>query len=122
MGEPWRVNAVEIDCACAAQRKPCSYHEGYQDGHDAAARFGEATLDALRAEVERQAGIIAALDRTVEELSGENVALRAALAPFAAVGTVLDWRDAPDDLNPCPHIPMALYRRAAALLGDEEEG
>lgn len=68
---------------------------------DAAARFGEATLDALRAEVE---------------------ALRAALAPFAAVGTVLDWRDAPDDLNPCPHIPMALYRRAAALLGDEEEG
>ena len=84
--EAWRANAREIGCACQDQRKPCSYHEGYGDGHEAAARFGEATQDALRAGNERLAKAVesendrlcamefdlAARDATIEELKAAN--------------------------------------------------
>jgi hypothetical protein len=34
MVPPWQANAQEIGCYCAAYRKPCPYHEGWQDGYD----------------------------------------------------------------------------------------
>lgn len=32
----WRQHARTIGCYCAYYRKPCTYHEGYQDGWDEA--------------------------------------------------------------------------------------
>ena len=62
--EPWRQHAIDWECYCATELKPCGYHQGYQDGRNEESDES----DYQRAEV-------AARDATIEKL-------RAALAEW----------------------------------------
>ena len=41
------TSANREGCWCANARKPCSYHEGWEDGYEVAARERDATLQQL---------------------------------------------------------------------------
>ena len=139
---------------------------------DAAARFGEATLDALRSEVERlralvesendrlcsmefenvawmngvadvveplgfdreaacgPADLLPGLTTLVEQVAARDatiVGLRAALAPFAAIPLYARMSDEQRLFVGVAEASIGMFaasdvRRAAAVLGDEEEG
>ena len=98
-GGKWRA-----DCWCAQYRKPCQYHDGYEDGFDAATARAETAITLLREADEDVRVAFMHLEEVILSLPGR-------------------WNDplVPDECSEALRVGYASLNAIRAFLAEQDE-